>query len=111
MLAYPLNIVGRASVRFDPKISETDLAGSFDLEPDQAVLPELCRVFIDEDREHVPIYDVDHLVATRDDMKLVPVIDLDVAAKLVAVAQERQKPRLFTFFGSDYLAAPRYDTA
>src|SRR5450759_62989 len=101
---------GRWSLtHLNPEIAETHFAGAFDLNPDQAVLAELGRVVVDEDRHHVPVDDVNHLVAARDDVDLVPVVDLDVAAEFVLVAQRGQQARLLALFRPYHLTAPGHD--
>src|ERR1035441_8841398 len=78
--------------RFNPQIAEAHFAGAFDLNPNQPVLAELSGVVVNHHRHHVPVEDVNHLVAVRDDVVLVPVVDLDVAAEFVLV--DRKSTRL-----------------
>src|SRR5580658_8856217 len=54
---------------------------------------------------------MDQLIAARDDVNLVPVIDLDVAAKSVNIAKRGEQARLFSFFGAHYLTAPGNNAA
>src|ERR1017187_3740479 len=66
---------------------------------------------VNQHRHHVPVEDVNHLVAMRDDVVLVPVVDLDVAAEFVLVADGRQQPRLLALFRPHHLTAPSHDSA
>src|ERR1019366_2584987 len=97
--------------RFNPQIAEAHFAGAFDLNPNQPVLAELSGVVVNQHRHHVPVEDVNHLVAVRDDVVLVPVVDLDVAAEFVLVADGRQQPRLLALFRPHHLTAPSHDSA
>src|ERR1035441_7803425 len=97
--------------RLNPQITEAHFAGAFDLNPNQPVLAEPGRVVVEEDRHHVPIEDVNHLVAARNDVVLVPVVDLDVAAEFVLVPDGRQQPRLLALFRPHNLTAPSHDSA
>src|SRR5215468_9134301 len=54
---------------------------------------------------------MNQLVPARDDVNLVPFVDLDVSAQFVAIPQVCQQPRFPAVFGSHQLAAPGDDAA
>src|SRR5262245_35855069 len=57
------------------------------------------------------VYDLRHCVAASDQMKLVPILNVNVAGELVTPTQSREQPGFLSFFGPDNLAAPRDDAS
>ena len=50
-------------------------------------------------------------VPAGDDVELIPVVDLDVAAQFVLIAERGQQPRRFTLLRAHHLSAPRNNPA
>src|SRR3954453_11284913 len=96
-----------------PDVPEPDAAGAvlFDLQPDRSCAPEERRILVDENRHHPAIDDVSDLVAARDDVQLVPVVDLEGRHQRVRVAERSDEARPCTRRGADNASAPGDFTA
>src|SRR5579871_51193 len=93
----------------EPDVPNADLAGSFDLEANQTALAELSRIIIDQDGHDVAVDDVSHGISARDEVQLIPIVDVNVPGERLAIAERGQQAGAFALFGMDHLAAPRDD--
>src|SRR5262249_19036280 len=66
---------------FQVDVAKADRPRALDLKSDHSAPPEPRRIIVDEDRHHVAVQDVHQRVAARDEVDLVPVVDVDVAAE------------------------------
>src|SRR5262245_33390982 len=95
----------------EPDVFREELAGGLDFDADDAALPGLRGVLVDQDREDVPVQDVGHLVADGDDVELVPVFLLVIAVDDGRFSQRGEEPRILALFGPHELSLPRDDPA
>ena len=100
------------SVQFlDPDIPDRDFGGSaFELDADLAgLVVGGGRIVVDQDRHQLAVEDMDHGAAARDDLVLVPIVDLHVTAERAAIADRADELWAGASRGVHHLAAPCHD--
>ena len=71
----------------------------------------LAFVIVEKDTHDVTVQDLRHLMAARDDMQLVPVVDLVIAAEFVDVAQCGKQARFLFLLRLHNITTPRNNSA
>src|SRR5262249_19200479 len=55
----------------------------------------------------MPVDDMRHRIPTRDDMELIPSLDVNISAEFVLIAERRAHPRFLALCGLTHLPPPR----
>src|SRR5262249_1022695 len=94
-----------------PEISERNLTCTFDLKTDHALRNGHRGIIINENRHDVSINDVNHFIAARNDVHLIPIISFDVSLEFIRIAEHCEQPGLLSLLGLHDLSAPGDDAA
>ncbi len=76
-----------------------DIAGALDFNGDQPFGPAEFGIRINQDRQNMPVDDVDQSVAVRDDLYLIPLAGFDNRFEFVRGAQVSEQSWLLSRFG------------